>query len=328
MANSYAQRSSWGVVVLVLFTLLLAGCGGVSGAGSDATRSDDPSRGLVFHEGPDVLAGTFRADTGTISFEARRVAARPLALQDETGGSEVDVRFLSANGEPFITEGGGHDLAFDWQNRPGGEPPLDAGQRALDFGLAAKVSDALTGRALSDPELARALINAGRYGAELASAAAPVATSTGSSVLHTEAVVAMSSETYQHVATIRYANCCWSFGQHSAISVASYTTSAGALVSVTNASNHGRSASDPSLQAYCSWRSGQRSNRTPTVFSYPSDYFMAPGGGCGSPYGLSSGQHVCNDDTLAEVNSVKANAFATWATCSDSYLRQWVPSCF
>lgn len=139
--------------------------------------------------------------------------------------------------------------------------------------------------------------------------------------------------TYIHVASIRWANCCWGFGQHSAVLVDVYTDT-WMFVGTISTKNHGREANDSSMAVAsgCPVAWGGRANVMPPLQPYVSTdtYDAGDAGGCGTPYDAippTTGGHVCNDDSLVEYWHVKYNASGSWATCGDSTLRDTAPSC-
>jgi hypothetical protein len=136
--------------------------------------------------------------------------------------------------------------------------------------------------------------------------------------------------TYNHVAYITWANFIWPFGHHSALWLFVYDANWNFLTAVSTR-NHGREASDPSMATVsgCPGAWGGRSNYLPPLQPHigSDTYNTGDAGGCGTSYGLGSGDHVCNDDSLAEYWHVKYNAASSWVTCGDSTLRAYAPSC-
>lgn len=138
------------------------------------------------------------------------------------------------------------------------------------------------------------------------------------------------SSGYYHQAEVRWASCCVSFGHHSAVLFRVYS-STWQYLNYVSTRNHGREANDSSMTraSGCPRQWGVRSNMFPPLQPYAGSdsYSTGDAGGCGTGYGLGSGRHVCNDDSVASYWHVKYNAAATWITCGDSTLRQWAPSC-
>lgn len=142
--------------------------------------------------------------------------------------------------------------------------------------------------------------------------------------------IASSSSSYYHSASVRWTNCCWGFGQHSAVLQKTFS-SAGAFLNQTSTRNHGRESTHSSMAdaSGCPKAWGLRSNYWPPLQPYLATDYFADGnaGGCGTSYGLTSGTHVCNDDSQADYWHVKYNGYGSWATCGDSTLRASAPSC-
>lgn len=137
------------------------------------------------------------------------------------------------------------------------------------------------------------------------------------------------ASTYTHWTTIRSGSCCWSWGQHSAVWFKSFEGAT--FVYQLILSNHGRKANDSSLSnsSGCPKSWGPRSNITLNfVPYYATDTFgTGDAGGCSTSYGITSGTHVCNDDSFAEYRNIKNNGVSSWVTCSDSTLRTTAPAC-
>ena len=136
---------------------------------------------------------------------------------------------------------------------------------------------------------------------------------------------------YTYQTYIRWKNCCWSFGQHSAVLVNIYYTFTGVYAGSVSTRNHGTEASDSSMltAANCPKAWSGRTSAYPYFQPYVGSdtYGTGDAGGCGTAYGLTSGLHVCNDDSLAEYSNLKYNSVSSWLTCNDSSLRTTAPSC-
>ncbi len=337
ISQSGASRGAF----LILSTLALLmtttcfgiGCGGedqpmqssvfvLPGLPAEASTTD----GVTIAKFAGRVVGSFRENGHHVFFEAIDAGPRPAEFISVGGESleQIDSRFIDADGHPFVVEAGGHDLAdASWRTDSREATLIDEAARARDFVL---VEHAVRQLALRDDRDAPidAIVNLGTF---VASDAKSARRDDRPGLVHTAGASLCTG--YRHDATIRWANCCWSWGQHSALLVRSYS-GGGALAGVWSSSNHGRSATDPSMTDACTWSSPSgRANLQPPMYSYPSDtFFGAPGGGCPTAYGLLGSQHVCNDDTLAELLNVKSNGLGTWSTCADGVLRASRPGCY
>ncbi len=141
------------------------------------------------------------------------------------------------------------------------------------------------------------------------------------------------STTYIHVIGIRWANCCWGWGQHSSALLDIYSSTWTFLNSVST-KNHGREASDPTMSASsgCPKSWSGRLNYMPTLqpFAVSDTFGDGDAGGCSTSYDAippTTGGHVCNDDSLVQYWYVKNNGGASYPTCADSTLRSTAPAC-
>lgn len=142
------------------------------------------------------------------------------------------------------------------------------------------------------------------------------------------------SSTFTHQVQIRRGPCffCGDTGEHSAVLLSVYYDSGGFIGSVST-QNHGREATDPSMTtAYnCPRSYSGRSIAFPNFQPYVSTDLLlgvyGDAGGCHTGYGVTSGHHVCNDDSQAEYNNIKYNLSGTWQFCQDSTLAFWAPYC-
>jgi hypothetical protein len=140
--------------------------------------------------------------------------------------------------------------------------------------------------------------------------------------------------TFTHKVYIKKGPCffCGDTGEHSAVLLDVYYDG-GSYIGSVSTQNHGREATDGSMStAYnCPKTYTGRSVAFPNFQPYIStDYWLGiygDAGGCGTSYGLTSGKHVCNDDSLAQYYNIKYNTTASWSFCGDSSLAYWAPYC-
>lgn len=104
------------------------------------------------------------------------------------------------------------------------------------------------------------------------------------------------------------------FAEHSG-SVAKWKMSTGKIYAMWSACNHGTCPGGSGMSLKCS-----------KSFLNRCGYSMAAPN-CSTPYGLTKGKHVCNDDTYIQYDAVKRNGSPSTGTCSDATLRAYAPSC-
>lgn len=138
------------------------------------------------------------------------------------------------------------------------------------------------------------------------------------------------SGNYIHRVQIRWVDCCWVWGHHSAVFLEILDSNYGWVAGISTR-NHGREATDGSMSTVngCPKTFTGRSAASPNFqpFAYTDTFLTGDAGGCWTSYGTGSGQHVCNDDSYAQYLNIKYDTAAYWSTCNDSTLRQWAPSC-
>lgn len=121
------------------------------------------------------------------------------------------------------------------------------------------------------------------------------------------------SGSYRHKTHIYTAPLFWGYADHSAVKVNSCRSTSPPTMDVT------RPTSSMSLSCYENFRG--RSNATPVLWDNVCDSY--------SGSGVTSGTHVCNDDTYAEYGNVHDNYIVgAWSTCTDSSLRKSAPTCW
>lgn len=137
---------------------------------------------------------------------------------------------------------------------------------------------------------------------------------------------------YTHTVWIRYSPIFWIAwqGDHSAIKL-EISDSLGALIAQISTRNHGMEATDPRM--YSVWTCPSTFSGRNVVFPAFQPYvnsdtaLSGDAGGCNTSYGFFSGQHVCNDDSIAQYWNIKYLTTSNYPTCSDSTLRKVAPHC-
>ncbi|MEY4723196.1 MAG: hypothetical protein RLZZ324_709, partial [Candidatus Parcubacteria bacterium] len=136
---------------------------------------------------------------------------------------------------------------------------------------------------------------------------------------------------YIHNFFIRYIAGWWIYGDHSAAMYDTYTSSGTWVVHISTR-NHGLEADDPRMaNSYlCPRAFYNRANQFLPIQPWLSSDTALQGdaGGCSTSYGLLSGQHVCNDDSIVMRDIAVSNAVIyNHSTCYDS-ITAFAPSCY
>jgi hypothetical protein len=329
---------AWAIVALSLTTLVA--CAAPDG---DALVLD------VHDDGHGALQVRATADDLEILIEWRRGRVRPESWIGDArreGRFEGDTLVADSQGRLLLLELGG-DAAVDstWMQRLS-EPHglIDPEQRRRELQLAVTVGERLGDGPVLDLEarrLARDLAVSARAtladfddGARVVQDAHTVIDA-DASIGEGPAVVeqALAAPTYTHQIYIRWAACCWNFGEHAATRLRIFNAS-GQLVTELKTNNHGRAVDDPSMTTAqgCPKSWSGRSNQLPPFQPFRTADTAEPGnaGGCSTRYDdlpPTAGGHVCNDDAIAQYANVKFNASMLWGTCSDATLRVRHPTC-
>jgi len=254
------------------------------------------------------------------------------------GYFEGDVMVESEEGYPFLLQIGGDELVDEsWRTRlDAGPGSFDIEQRKSELSLATRSAEILANVRVGEEHkrLARDLAGHARLSLhEWTTDGAPQGDEQPSTVLP-DTIDKAAAVTYVHQVFIRRGNCCWAFGEHSSTRLKIFNN-AGGLVADISTNNHGRNATDASLTtaAGCPDSWSGRTNKFPPFQPHKHEDLTVNGisgggsGGCKTSYGVASGQHVCNDDSLAEYTNVARNQAMIWATCNDSGLRSVAPRC-
>lgn len=289
-----------------------------------APGGDGVEEGLGFESAsPEQgLSGTFTLEGRTIRFDALR------GEPDEGDAlTPVDARFAGVAGDSFLVQAGGHGLVRpEWDLADA----RDAEGRRADFELVLAAATAL-----ADADLPEALALERDALVALGRTMQDTPLDVTAEGFHPSAAI-YCDPGYRHTASVRHqrvsfaAAVCLAAGipdaQHSAVRMCSYrvsTTCGESLVGCKSSCNHGTCWSSM-VTTSCSYKSGWRSN------TYPPFQNTASGtGACTTAYGFCSGTHVCNDDSLVQLNNVRYNTSysSTGGTCGDSTLRLYAPAC-
>lgn len=327
---------------LSFLSLLVAGCApGMTPLSTEDDVGQDTGQSFQV-QGPAVSGISIQSNGFELVIEDESTVMRVQAvrgsrrsdeimkLHPELSEFELDVRVLDADGRPFVTSIAGDD----WADPTWGEDywaadtdQVDPAQRKAEFELLAASADLIEDvdvpgfdmELIDLAEVAR-FNDMGRISAEL---------SMGQMVDELDGA-APPSTTYTHYAGVYRASRWWGTYDHSGIYAVAYTGSSSSptIYSTVMRGNHGAYPTDSSMSVYCATNWSGRSRTTLYVAPYTDNsYGSSQGGGCSTSYGLTSGYHVCNDDTHAEYGNVKNNSYSSWAVCGDSSLNTYVDSC-
>ncbi len=296
-----------------------------------------PEAGLhLREEGPGSFLGTYTDGDLVFGIAIKEGACKPVTgvipeVCGEGGGEaghEIDTMITDRDGVPIAVAIGGDDFVEpSWaENMALGELfAPDAARRAREFAaledLERELPAQLTGRLDLD-----GLLNV-LHGVDIDDVASREHDADPFDVAGLPEGAPPPAASYYHEIH-EYKGACCGVAEHSATLTFVYDSSWTPL-SYVKRGNHGRYHSEAGMSWYCSYTSGLRSNSSPYVTAYYSTdtYGSTPGGGCNTSYGLTSGKHVCNDDSHAEIKNVKANAYKTASVCSDSSLNAYADAC-
>ncbi len=266
---------------------------------------------------PKGIHGSFSAAGKVIHFETRRGPQTPAHLRADDPAAplyEVDVRFLDAEGNPYLVQIGG-DAPIDPSWSTARAKPKTAQAAKSDFDLAHKAVDnikRLKFNAKFKPEQ-MALINLlpAVEEAQVTEAVEPSASALP------QAAVPVS--TYRHRVEIHHKSCCFGLGRHSA-TVGKYISNTGVTTTAVITCNHGTCAHQMALK--CSWTSASPGNRTTRLLNYVL---------CSTPYNPTSVfGHNSNDDTDLQYRAVRYNVLPSTSSgmCNDSSVNNEPTHCY
>ncbi|MFA6105809.1 MAG: hypothetical protein WC725_04450 [Patescibacteria group bacterium] len=255
------------------------------------------------------LRGSYRANNSAIHFQALRGENLVLGVNTvdpDAPAYAVSVRIIDQEGNPVaIAIGDSDERISAWQEKVEGLGTGSNPDLSETFVLAQEATDVLSQTVTSGFDEEIKTLKRRSF------TAAPVANAPGQS----SKMQALSSTWRYWLRMFRKdANFNGNFADHSAV-IVNVTKPDGTILNYVTC-NHGTCADDPSMQFRCQNTVYPASQRPFAIL--PCDSV--------SSYGFFSGQHVCNDDTLVQVNMV-VYGNSSLTTCTDSSLRLWAPSC-
>lgn len=266
---------------------------------------------------PKGIHGSFSSAGKVIHFETRRGPKTPAHLRagDPTAPLyEIDVRFLDAEGNPYLVQiGGGAPIDPAWSATP--LKPKTAQAAKNDFALARKAVENIK-RLQFNPKFnpeQKALINL------LPAIEEAQVTEAVESKALIQPQAASPVNSYRHRVEIHHKSCCFGLGRHSA-TIGKYISTAGVTTTAVITCNHGTCANQMALK--CSWTSASPGNRTTRLLNYVL---------CSTPYNATSVfGHNSNDDTDLQYRAVRYNVLpsTTGGMCNDSSVNNEPTHCY
>jgi hypothetical protein len=320
------RKSCHGSIVKFAFGLIvvlaLVGCGQSNNLPEWTGQKSDLKEGVnVISDNPKTgLKGAIVEGKSVVYFEARRGDQNDREIDADSPGYSVDARFLDDKGRTFsIVVGGDKAQDESWANTfENEEVPLN--ERNEHFRLASK---------LTTQSLAKVAAAVSTMSPEweqmhmLGSSISQDEVITDTSQLK-KSVEAKAVTKWTHEITAYKKNASGTLGlaDHSA-TWTKQKYSDGKLYKQVITCNHGTCANASSMNKY---GSSSYKDRTTDITSLISGDVNSWNGYCGTSYGIFSGNHVCNDDTLAQLMFIKKNSGACYSFCGDSTLARRAPA--
>lgn len=341
-------RSTWRW--LTLSTILMsAGVFGIGCLGQPPEGAGGPI-GTVRIEVADAAAGALRGtydyEGTTIRFEALRGERNPTEADfgDPLGPEyAVDARICDQRGDCFAARAGGHGFEeLGWAGsvnnaelRESVQPSTRMREFEAAWNLAADLDDHPD---LVPPGLefeVEAIVEVGRL-------ISPEERQSGSldgdvSALETTDIGArmesLTTTAYTQVLDMYRVSLVFAdrtYGNHSSVRVRVLSAVTGTALGTFETCNHGRCGGDSSLTRYCNRWFFNRSSVLPLASDCSRSWYLGVpctgDGCCATPYGLFSGNHVCNNDTQyqRDIMAAGTTAFCSGTCGSPS---RWAPSC-
>lgn len=282
------------------------------------------------------IRGAIRTGGDAIFFETKSALMTEnevLANGKNESVERVDARFFDQNGRTFsmIVSGDG-PIDPSWSVDPPHAGQATPRERSRHILLASQL--ALAGTKDLRPEPGSPALGANSFSTPSWEMLRRLSVSTGANdndrgtanMIKRNDFSAANATTYTHEIRAFWKPTALWVGHHSATWTRQLTSSGGLYKQIITC-NHGACANDNlSMREYC-----RRSyaGRTTDIASLLSPYTMQDTytGYCTTFYGLLSGQHVCNDDTLLQLTTIKNNARTPMSVCYDATLAQLAPSC-
>lgn len=284
------------------------------------------------------IRGAIRSSGDTIFFETKSALMTEDEILENGNIQSVerfDARFFDEKGRTFsmIVSGDG-PIDPSWSVDPPNAGQATPGERSRHFRLALQFTS--TGvndirREQGSPTLNASLFSTPSWEILRRLSTSTTADGNAQSTAHQinpNGFFAAIAATYTHEIRAYWKPAAFTFGWgHHTATWTRQLTSSGGLYKQIITCNHGACADDSSsMSEYC-----RRSyaGRSTDIASLLSPYMMEDTytGYCTTYYGPLSGQHVCNDDTLVQLTTIKNNARTQMTVCYDATLAKLGPTC-
>ncbi|MGZ5968321.1 MAG: hypothetical protein ACXWP4_11690 [Polyangiales bacterium] len=334
-----------------LGTLAIAFAGvACAGASPDGTEQGAAARadGLTILEADAAsgkLVAVFRKDGHEITYDMRlgpKMEVPNDSADPETPSYEIDAQILDEAGQPFYIQTGGDSFIDKTWHMPKEVKGFDEARRVADFGLArdaeqawrgATLPTALAELRLAGMDIAKGLRNATDMKGKTTTPtvpAAPAEPTTDSPSL------APKVDSYYDSSVNIWDYQRWKkptlgdIFEHSAVTLRGWT-SGYSLVFQRNSCNHGACAQSTAMTSYCNYSGWLKDDGTHSRWfeSETGTNIITYSGGCNTPYGISLGDHVCNDDTILEIKAITTDDYQgkVFSTMCATYPSLYAPSC-
>jgi len=267
------------------------------------------------------LKGVIVEGGSVVYFEAHRSERNDRDYDADAPEYSVDARFLDAEGRAFsIVVGGDKAQDESWVNSFDDEL-IPSNERHEHFRLASTLTSKSLGKVVASAE--SPLLPEWEQLHLLGSSFSQDEFTTDTPIIE-KSFAAKSAAKWTHEIAAYKKKVAISLGiaEHSA-TWTKQKYSNGKLHKQIITCNHGACANASSMKKY---GSNSYKNRTSDISKLISGTQDSWYGYCGTSYGIASGKHVCNDDTLAQLLFIKKNSGECYIFCGDSSLASKAPA--
>jgi hypothetical protein len=306
-----------------LILLMLAGCGQDSGGVPEwAGQKSSLNEGLnVFANDPVTgVRGAIVEGSSVVYFEAHRGERNDRQVDSDYPEYSVDARFFDDRGRTFSIVVGGDKVQDDSWVKTSESEVVPLQERNEHFRLTSKLMDKSLAKSFKAAAIDSPTSPEWEQLHLLGSSITQVKTVSDM----TQVSKAVVSTKWIHEIAAYKKNVSGTLGlaNHSA-TWTKQKYSNGTLYKQVITCNHGACANESSMSKY---GTSSYNNRTNDITALISDNVNSWNGYCGTPYGFTKGNHVCNDDTLAQLLFIKNNSGACYSFCGDSTLAVRAPA--
>ncbi len=325
----------------------VSGCGGLTSSSSSNTSGSSGDLTVVqADEASGKLVATFRQDGRMITFEMRLggpMGTPPAQSEVDVPRMEIDARVLDQNGQPIYVQMAGDEFMDATWDMPVIEN-INEADRKNDFALIQAAESAFREVELpvSFEQLRLGALQMARMVPEL-NAKPDLPNPADSSAGSASDRRVQANIVWSNLTSVKY----WDYRiyrkdafisgspfDHSAVQLRGWSSSY-VIVFTAVSCNHGACAAVSPMTVKCTMPGYLTDDGSHSRYFYnePSTT-SAVTSGCSTtfnPY-FDNGSHVCNDDTILQINAIKYDrsySRATGATgeCNDNYANYWAPNC-